>query len=201
MSKKAFGTYDIAKICHVMPATIGRWIEEGKLPSFKTGGGHRRVWDSDLVTFLRSHNIPVPPVLASAGALSVLVVDDEKSVRRSVQKILEASYPGVQIYEAEDGFEAGHKVTELAPQLVLLDLRLPGVDGVKVCKMIRANSNLKKIKILAMSGYNVDQAKAEVLDAGADDFIGKPFDPENLVKAINRLIGERFEAAVARKKK
>ncbi|MEK7704558.1 MAG: helix-turn-helix domain-containing protein, partial [Myxococcota bacterium] len=57
---KALGTTEVARICHVTPPTVGRWIEDGKLPSFTTGGGHRRVWVADLVAFFREHNIPVP---------------------------------------------------------------------------------------------------------------------------------------------
>lgn len=196
MRKKAYGTYDIAKICHVMPATIGRWIEEGKLPSFRTGGGHRRVWDADLAAFLKAHNIPIPPVLSAAGALSILIVDDEKPIRRTIRKILETNYKGAQLMEAEDGFEAGHKITHLAPALVLLDIKLPGLNGVKVCQTIREDANLKNVRILAMSGFNNEQTKAEVLEAGADDFIGKPFEPDELVQKINRLIRDDFEMSL-----
>src|SRR3989344_3812773 len=110
MRKKTFGTHDIAKICQVTPPTIGRWIEEGKLPSFKTAGGHRRVWDEDLVVFLKEHNIPVPDDLKTDGPLRILIVDDEPEMRRFITRILQKLAPGAEIHEAADGFEAGHKI-------------------------------------------------------------------------------------------
>ncbi|MCB4757031.1 MAG: response regulator [Elusimicrobia bacterium] len=188
MKKKAYGTYDIAKICHVMPATIGRWIEEGKLPSFTTGGGHRRVWDNDLLAFLKKHNIPVPDELKSGELVDILIVDDEPSIRRVVTRLVKKIYPQAALHEAKDGYEAGHKIGSLKPDLVLLDLRLPGIDGIKVCQMVRQDKNLKTVKILVMSGYSVDQCKKKALDAGADDFIAKPFEAEELTSKITRLL-------------
>lgn len=188
MKKKAYGTYDIAKFCHVMPSTIGRWIEEGKLPSFTTGGGHRRVWATDLLTFLRSHNIPVPPELSGEARLTILIVDDEASIRRAVRKIIALHFPDVDVQDAEDGFEAGHKISTLLPSLVILDLRLPGLNGFKVCQMIREDKQLKSTKVLALTGYSPEEAKKEILRVGADDFLAKPFDTEDLVSKIQKLI-------------
>jgi CheY-like chemotaxis protein len=188
MKKKAYGTYDIAKICHVMPATVGRWIEEGKLPSFTTGGGHRRVWDNDLVTFLNSHNIPLPGELESGEALRILIVDDVVSMRRMLSRVVKKIYPQATIDEAQDGYEAGHKIGSLRPDLILLDLKLPGVDGIKVCQMVRQDKNLKDVKILAMSGYSVDHYRKEALEAGADDFFAKPVEIDELTSKIKKLL-------------
>src|SRR5262245_52489393 len=153
MKKRTFGTHDIARICHVTPPTIGRWIEEGKLPSFKTGGGHRRVWDVDLVSFLKNHNIPVPDELQAADGLKILIVDDESEMRRFIVRVIKKNYPQAEIHEAADGFEAGHKIASALPALIILDLRLPGVDGFKVCQTVRADERLKEIKVLAITGY------------------------------------------------
>src|SRR5688572_15987181 len=134
--KETYGTYDIARICQVSPPTIGRWIDEGKLPAFTTAGGHRRVWAKDLVVFLGAHNLPVPPDLCPSR-LRILIADDEPSIRRIIVRIIQARFPQCETHEAEDGFEAGHKVGTLAPSLVILDIGLPGLDGFKVCRLIR----------------------------------------------------------------
>jgi CheY-like chemotaxis protein len=187
--KKAYGTYEIAKFCHVMPTTIGRWIEEGKLPSFTTGGGHRRVLTGDLIAFLKAHNFPISSILSDAAALRILVVEDNKMQRRFVQKTLRAHFGDVQIDEAVDGFEAGHKLALGTPNLVLLDLYLPGVNGLKVCQTICQNETLKKTKILAMSGQNPEISRRESLKAGAHDFISKPFESKDFVTKIAQLVG------------
>jgi CheY-like chemotaxis protein len=188
MKKKAYGTYTIAKICHVMPSTVGRWIQEGKLPSFTTGGGHRRVWDSDLSVFLKSHNIPLPPGLDAIPSSTVLIVDDEPIVRRLIRKIVNNEFSNIEVAEAEDGFEAGQKVVTLAPCLVILDLKLPGINGLKVCRLIRKDSSLSRVKVLAISGHYTQDARDSALAAGADDFMGKPFESKELASRIKRLV-------------
>lgn len=186
MRKKAFGTHDIARICQVTPPTIGRWIEEGKLPSFKTAGGHRRVWGEDLAIFLKSHNIPVPAELNLSTP--ILIVDDEPEMRRFIRRVITTSFPELEVHEAGDGFEAGHKITTILPALVILDLRLPGMDGFKVCRTVRADPAFKNLKILAISGVGVEEAKRQILEAGADYFMPKPFGPEELAERLKAML-------------
>lgn len=186
--KEAYGTTDIAKICHVMPSTVGRWLDEKRIPSYKTGGGHRRVWTKDLVRFLKDHNIPLPTELMDQGKAKILIVDDEAPVRRLVRRWVQKFFPGVHVYEAADGFEAGHQVSALRPDLVILDLRLPGIHGLKVCQVIRADKNLEGVKILAMTGYDIEEARPQALGAGADEFLSKPINSVELFEKIGRLL-------------
>lgn len=189
MNQKAFGTYEIAQICHVTPSTVGNWIDKGLLPTFTTGGGHRRVWQEDLMVFLKKHNIPSTAELLENGRKTILIVDDEAGIRRVVRRTLQKIYPRAQIHEAEDGFDAGKKAARLKPALVILDLKLPGVDGFKVCRDIRADEQLKGIKVLAISGHNAEEWRKESLSAGADDFLGKPFLTEDLEQKVRALLG------------
>jgi excisionase family DNA binding protein len=188
MKKRAYGTHDIAKICHVTPPTIGRWIEEGKLPSFKTAGGHRRVWDVDLVSFLKAHNIPIPAELQDLTLFRFLIVDDEADARRYMTRILRKSFPDAAVFEAGDGFEAGHKIASALPSLVILDLLLPGVDGFKICQTVRSDEKLKDMKILAITGHAVEDSKEKILKSGADGFLSKPFEPDELSKMVEKLL-------------
>ena len=188
MEKKAFGTYEIAEICHVTPSTVGNWIEKGLLPTFTTGGGHRRVWSLDLAQFLEKHNIPVPEKMKIIASMKFLIVDDEDQVRRVIKRTLQKLYPESEIYEALDGFEAGQKVSQLVPSLIVLDLKLPGVDGLKVCRSIRSDDRLKKMKVLAISGQDIEESKKNAFNAGADDFLGKPFDVNEFRNKISKMI-------------
>ncbi len=188
MERKAFGTHDIADICHVTPATVGHWIEKGLLPTFTTGGGHRRVWSEDLVVFLKEHNIPIPDEVNALAVVQVLIVDDEEQVRRVIRRWLSRYFPEMEIHEAADGFEAGHKVGQLTPSLVVLDLKLPGIDGLKVCKIIRSDERLKHTKVLTISGHDPDTSRKESLNAGADAFLGKPFEMAQLKEAVESLL-------------
>ncbi|OGR97169.1 MAG: hypothetical protein A2902_03535 [Elusimicrobia bacterium RIFCSPLOWO2_01_FULL_64_13] len=188
MKRNALGTHDIAQICQVTPATVGNWIEKGLLPVFTTGGGHRRAWPEDVVAFLKTHNIPVPEELKAQASPRILIVDDEEPVRNFIRRALQKIYPAVEIQEAADGFEAGHKLGQLTPSLVVLDLKLPGIDGFKVCGLIRSDERLKETRILAISGHNQQESERQSLAAGADAFLGKPFDAAKLREKVSLLL-------------
>lgn len=186
--RKAFGTHDIARMCNVTPPTAINWIEEGKMPSFTTGGGHRRVWDKDLTAFMREHNMPIPAELAAQAKPVILIVEDEEQNRRFISRAIKTAYPDAEIAEAADGFEAGHKVHTLLPALVILDIQLPKVNGVKVCEMMRADPGLRNIKILAITGCDIEETRPRIMEAGADDFLGKPFSIQELNAKIKDLL-------------
>ncbi|MEK6543401.1 MAG: response regulator [Elusimicrobiota bacterium] len=189
MRKNALGTYQIAKICQVTPPTVGRWIKAGLLPSFSTAGGHGRVWVADLLKFLQRHNIPAPKELRPRADLRILLVDDDPQVRVALKRIILKDYPSADIGEAADGFEAGQKVAEIEPTLVLLDWRMPGLDGMQVCKSIKASGRLRATKILMMSGFGAEGAAARALAAGADGFLNKPFDVVEVRAKLHELLG------------
>jgi CheY-like chemotaxis protein len=185
--RKSFGSYEIARWCEVTPVTVGRWFKEGKLPYFRTGGGQKRVWAEDLRKFLSRLNIPVPPAVDQIGRSRVLVVEDDAVFRRALLRTLGSEFPDYELHEAVDGFEGGLKVAQLLPAIVLLDLKLPGQDGFKVCRMIRAEPSLKKVRIVCVSGLPEEEARKSALAAGADDFLPKPFETDQLRAVFARL--------------
>ena len=190
MKKKAFGTSQIAVMCQVTPSTIWRWIKGGGLPSFTTLGGHHKVWDADLVAFFKTRNIAIPEEIDSIHLKKIVIVDDEDDLRRVVKRLAQKIYPEAQIDEAANGFEAGHRLALSIPMLVILDIQLPGLDGFKVCKIIRSDKRLKNTKILAISGQDPQKTEKQALKAGADDFLAKPFDLKALRIKIMELIGD-----------
>jgi CheY-like chemotaxis protein len=189
MKRMAFGTHEIAKFCHVTPATVSNWINKGLLQSFQTGGGHKRVWDKDILEFMRSHNIPILKDMNFQSVVNVLIVDDDLKVIGIVNKILKDKYNNnIEVYFASDGFEAGRKVELYLPELIILDMMLPGMDGFEVCKIIKSQQNLKATKILAISGHNEPEFVDHALKCGADDFLGKPIPQDQLIEKIEKLI-------------
>lgn len=187
--RKAFGTHEIARICHVTPPTAIRWIKEGMLPSFTTGGGHRRVWDTDLAAFMKKHNMPVPPELGpGSGGPRILIVEDDAQNREVMRRVVGQRYPSAAVDEAADGLEAGYKIHSAAPSLIVLDLQLPRVNGFMLCGMIRADERLRGIKILAITAYNTEESREQILRAGADDFLGKPFEVGEFLGKISSML-------------
>ena len=183
-------TYDVSRYLHVDLTTVINWCEQGKLPAYKTPGGHRRVEPERFMEFLKAFKLPVPPEFRERmrGGLRVLIVDDEIHVRRVVMKSFAKNIPEAKLYEAGDGFEAGKLVLDALPDLVILDLKLPGVDGFRVCANIREDDRFKHTKILAITGQDTAENKNKILRAGADDYLPKPFEVKDLLEKAKRLL-------------
>lgn len=184
--KQSFSTSDVAKYCHVTPDTIRKWAEAGKLHVFKTPGGHRRVRRDDLIQFLKENKIPLHEDLKHS-ATKVLIVDDEKIVISVIRRFLGQLETPFHVEIATDGFEAGSLVTLFKPDVVFLDLRLPGIDGFEVCRRIKSNPYLQAPHVIAMTGYYEGETAERVLELGATLLIQKPFTPEDLTAALERV--------------
>ncbi len=186
--QKTYGNYEIARLFHVTPGTVNKWFKKKKIPTFRTVGGHFRVLESDLFALLKSMGMPIPPDLAAKTKTRYLIVDDEAMVRRLVRRLLERMDPGAEIFEAVDGYEAGYKTHQLKPHLVILDLRLPCLDGIKVCRLIRRDKEMDKVKILAITAYHPERTRSVILKAGANAFLAKPFKNEEFERVVKSLL-------------
>ena len=183
-------TYEVSRFLKVDLTTVINWCDQGKLKAYKTPGGHRRVDPKDFLYFLKEYRMPVPGEFEREmqGGLRIVIVDDEKEIRRVVVKALQKHLPQAKFFEARDGFEAGMLILDQVPGLVILDLMLPGVDGFKVCANIRSDARFRNTKVLAITGQNTDQNKSRILEAGADDFLAKPFDVKALMEKVSKLL-------------
>ncbi len=185
--KNHYTTQEIADITGVSLATVNNWINAGALESFKTPGGHNRIRSENLKKFLKENNIPPPPGLEDSSSARVLVVEDDEDVRDFVTAVLdELDFP-VEAEVAPDGFTAGSKVLSFKPDLVILDIMLPGINGFEVCRSIRKEHG-DTIKILAMTGYYKEENRARIMEAGADAFIKKPMVLQELREKIEKLL-------------
>lgn len=123
----------------------------------------------------------------SRGQRKVLVVDDARFFRDVVLDILQPL--DAEIFKAADGEEALSLIRMHHPDLVILDLKLPKLDGYQLIRKIRSDPELKHIRLLAMSSvYRGDEEVRQVALAGADDFLNKSFKPEHLLQRVNRLL-------------
>jgi excisionase family DNA binding protein len=196
--KKFLTTSQVAKVCQVSPGSVIRWIEEGRLKSAVTPGGHRRVEVQEVVRLLEALRIEIPPELKSEGQeeapspFRVLIIDDELGMRQMLRSFFEEHYPHFHVEEAPEGFVAGWKAHSLRPHLVLLDLRLPGLDGFRVCHLIRSFPGTQQAHIIAMTAYEEDGAKEKILGLGANDFLNKPFDLDTLKQKVERQV-QKYE--------
>lgn len=117
---------------------------------------------------------------------AILIVDDEKNIRELVKFNLESR--GYKVIEAADGEEALNLVITGAPLLIILDLMLPKIDGLEVCRILKGNPLTKKIPIIMLTALGDEIDKIVGLELGADDYITKPFSPRELVARVRAVI-------------
>ena len=185
-TKQSFSTSEVATYCHVTADTIRKWAEAGRIRVFKTPGGHRRIRREDLIQFLRENSIPIHSDLQDSG-VKILVVDDEKAVLSVIRRFLERSKTSFQVEVAMDGYDAGHQVATFKPDVVFLDLRLPGIDGFEVCQRIKSAPENVATSVIAMTGYYEGEAVNRVIELGASMCLQKPFTPDDLRRALAKV--------------
>lgn len=179
---------DVARFCHVSRRTALTWVGVRKLKVYKTPGGHNRVREEDFVDFLKAYRMPIPDRFSGVvHRRRILIVDDDKDVVNSIKKLLEIGRQ-YEIDTAFDGFDAGRKFLTGRPDLVILDMRMPGIDGFEVAKRIKRFSEGGQVKIVAISACYREEEKDKMLAAGADICVDKPFDSRRFMELINELL-------------
>lgn len=190
MVERFLTTGDIADYCQVSRVTVFQWIKKQQLPAFSTPGGHYRVKLSDFRRFLKKYGMPVDPAFFNQYKERVLIVDDDQQVVDLITRALQTSEEGeeYELETASDGFEAGLKIASFKPHLIILDLMMPGLDGFKVCEQVKSDPETEHIKILIVTAYGSEDNIKRVLQLGANDYLIKPLDVEELRKRVKKLL-------------
>jgi excisionase family DNA binding protein len=170
-----------AKYLGVAQSTIRKWSDLGRVPAFYTPGGHRRYRRSDLDAFLERSG----PGKPARGPL-VLVVDDEPQVREVVRVNLEME--GYTVREAANAEEGLKAVEDDAPDLILLDVMMPQVDGWEMLRRVQERHGIGSIPVVMFSGQLEGSAEREAAERGAQGFVGKPFDLRALVEQTKQIV-------------
>lgn len=201
--KRALTTGEIAKFCGVNFRTVIRWIEKGYMSAYKLPGrGDNRVTIDEFLRFLESNNMPVPDsLLPKKGSLvketkaetannadvkqKILVIEDEENMAKAIRRALVRA--GYSVELAGSGVEAGIKLANFKPDLVTLDLNMPGMSGLEVLQYMNGNEAFAEVKVLLVSAAE----KAELvrgMSSGADAVLEKPFQNEELLSAVAQLL-------------
>lgn len=178
-----------SKLCGVSLKTIINWVEKGYIKAYKTVGGHRRIQKEDLYTFMTVHNIPIPEQEASDNRKKILVVDDDKIIVETLVLALEEDEHGYEVLSASDGFEAGLQVSHFKPDLIVLDIMMPDINGYEVCKRIKCSPESKSIKVIVLSAYLDEENFKRMKEYGADACFSKPLPIPDLKREVVRLLG------------
>jgi excisionase family DNA binding protein len=170
-----------ARFLGVAQSTIRKWSDQGRVPAFYTPGGHRRYRRADLETFLERSG---PGGQQKSGPL-VLLVDDDPQVRELVRINLE--FEGYTVREASDAEEGLAAIAEAKPDLVLLDVMMPHVDGWEMLRRMQELFGAGAIPVVMFSGQVDERAEEQAASRGAQGFVGKPFDLQQLVERTKSL--------------
>jgi excisionase family DNA binding protein len=169
-----------ARFLGVAQSTLRKWSDQGRVPAFYTPGGHRRYKRSDLERFLERSG----PGGSRSGPL-VLLVDDDDRVRELVRVNLE--FEGYTVREAASADEGLAAIEDAKPNLVLLDVMMPQVDGWEMLRRIQERHGAGAIPVVMFSGKLEGDAEAEAAQRGAQGFIGKPFDLQQLIDQTKQI--------------
>lgn len=180
--KTVFTTGEAAKICKVSQQTIIRCFDNGQLKGFRVPGSKfRRIPREALYRFMKDNGIPTDAL--ESGKRKVLLVDDEVDIVEMIGKSLEED-GRFEVKIAANGFDAGMMVKDYRPDLIILDVMLPDINGKEVCHRVRADNTLEDVRIICISGMVEEDKIQELKLAGADDFIHKPFDVDSLIERM-----------------
>lgn len=183
MAKDFCTTHQASRFCNVYPTTVINWIKEGILPAFTTPGGHRRIKKEDLLKLMKKNNMPIPEELAKGDKNKVLVIDDDPKILKMINTVLSGE-KDLEVLTADSGFQAGLTVSMWMPDIILLDMLMPDMDGFEVCRRLKADEKTKDIPIIAVTVLKDPKEIKKMNACGITDYLSKPFKSEELVKKI-----------------
>ncbi|MCC7204775.1 MAG: response regulator [Phycisphaeraceae bacterium] len=186
-NKMVFTTGEAAEVCKVSQQTIIRCFDSGRLHGFRVPGSRfRRIPREELIRFMRENNIPTE-LLEAGRKKRILVVDDDEQIVELFVDVLSRD-DRFEVKTAKSGYDAGVLTEQFKPDLMILDYMLGDINGNVVCQTVRKIPTLAGMKIIIVSGVVKQHEIDDLLSAGADEFVKKPFNIERLMGRIGELL-------------
>ncbi len=185
-----YSALEVAKICGVVNQTAINWIRSGFLKAFKTPGGQFRVYPDDLTDFMLSRKMKIPQELFALcknpkfTEKTILIVDDDCGLNAVIAKYMKKKFPEVDIFQAYDGFDAGAQMSERKPACLILDLDLPGINGLELCKKINESGKFGNPAIIVVTALENLEVENKVKTLGVKCFLKKPLDLAELAGLV-----------------
>ncbi len=191
-----YTTFQVSKLLGVSLPTVVNWVNSGLLEAHRTPGGHRRIARNDLIAFARQYNIPIPEEVLDEppGRRRVLVVDDERDFSDMVREYLTIR-GNYEVEVADSGFAAGFTVARFKPDIILMDIMMPDMDGFEVLRTLREGKDTRHIPVVACTAYRDPEIERRIQEEDFDGFIQKPLELDELLALIQRHVGRSGEEA------
>lgn len=188
--KDVFTTGEAARICKVSQQTIIRWFDAGLLNGFHVPGSRfRRIPRQELLRFMRDNGVPTDSL--DIGLRRLLVIDDDVDLSNLITGAFQRD-GRFDLRAAHNGFDAGFLVEQYRPEIVVLDVMLPDIGGIDICRRLRQNPAHRETYVVCISGNAEQRMIDDLRIVGANDFVTKPFDVNVLVERVCRHLGMRL---------
>jgi excisionase family DNA binding protein len=183
--KSVYTSGEAARILRVSIGSLTKWIRQGEIDAFKTPGGDNRISHEALIEFMQKYNFPMTGFSDESGK-RILIVDDDPNICTILKTALEKNNINNSVYVAGTCFDAVSLIYKTIPHIIVLDIRLPGMDGIEACRKLRNEPEFADTKILGISGKLMQEEK-EMLDQGFHAYLKKPFDISEFLEVIKNL--------------
>jgi len=183
--KNVLTTGDVAKICNVAPRTVSKWFDNGQLKGYRIPGSKdRRIPVSELVRFMKVHNMPTTAL--PVGKIRVLIADSNDKTASALADILR-SEGDYEVQTVQSNFGTGAVVQKFVPHVLLVSLLAEGINAMGICKYIRANEDLRTIKVIAIVNQLSDSESAALLQKGFDGYVPYSAETTEVIKRIEEV--------------
>ncbi|MBI1373092.1 MAG: response regulator [Phycisphaera sp.] len=185
-NKRVFTTGQAAEVCQLSQQTIIRCFDSGRLKGYRVPGSRfRRIPRVELMKFMKANGIPLD--LLGEGKRRVLIVDEDERIVALLVDVLKRD-GRYDVKTARGGFEAGVLTQRFGPEIVLLDISLEHIDPAAICRAIRNDPALAHIRVILTGAVSTQEQVHDLLVAGADEFVKKPFNIDRLIERIGELL-------------
>jgi len=182
--KKPLSVGQVAEICCVSKKTVLNWIYDGALKAFTTYGGHYRVWPVNVKKFLDSTGMDIDFEYVDERITHILIIDDDADYSQMLKSAISTELPSAEITATDDGYEGLMLIGEIKPQLVILDIKMPKIDGFQVLDLLKTRKIDHDMKVLVITGYLDEGTKKQLAGTIADHWMDKLADINGMIKTI-----------------
>ena len=197
MQKNFMTPKEVSQMLSLSVSAVNTLARTGELVSVSDEDtGLKCFLKKDVLEFAREHEIPVNK--PDKNRYRVLIVDDEESFARMLEKWIEALPYEFDIDIAHNGFQAGYKARQYAPDLIFLDVMMPGVSGIEVVSALKSEPKTEHIRIIGLTRAATENTARRMVRLGAEQVLRKPFTHQDLVNAIKMdSLGQFAKQAIA----
>lgn len=202
MASEQYSSFQIGKMLNVSRQAVNQWIDKGYIESYRTPGGHRRVRKEDLLSFLTSRNIPVPEAMqekpnrnVKTGSPLVYMVDDDTDFLELMSQALKTNMPSAQLTLFDNGYDALIAIGAHQPDVLLLDLKMPNINGLEVCQHLKKNPKTADLPIIVVSAYDSQAWRENLESLKVDQFYSKTQPLLETAEKIAGYVNSRVEVA------